>query len=233
MTQDPRAPDPYITKLEAAESDLRSIQDDVALASVHDAMGELDTQIRDLPGAIQQLRTRGYVFKKYLENKAEVLAGQWADLRGGRHRRRGREHPPAPRRRRPGADAHDQPAHLSQRERGRRHPGRHRHAGEPGQRRPVGHRQHVPAHARQRQPDPGPAQGRQLGPGSGGQRLLQALPRRGRGGRREGPVDDQREGGAPRASSSSPRTGCCSSSARRSSPRRCSSSPRPSRRCRS
>jgi hypothetical protein len=75
------APDPYITKLEAAESDLRSVQDDVALASIHDAVSELDAQIRDLPGTIQQLRSRGYVFKKYLENKSDVLTGQWAEIR--------------------------------------------------------------------------------------------------------------------------------------------------------
>jgi predicted nucleic acid-binding Zn-ribbon protein len=77
----PAPADPYITKLEAAESDLRSVQDDVALASIYDAVSDLDTQIRDLPGAIQQVRTRGYVFKKYLENKAEVLTAQWADMR--------------------------------------------------------------------------------------------------------------------------------------------------------
>ncbi len=73
--------DPYITKLEAAESDLRSVQDDVALASVHDAVSELDSKINGLAGSIAQLRTRGYVFKKYLESKADVLLRQWADIR--------------------------------------------------------------------------------------------------------------------------------------------------------
>ena len=74
-------PDPYITKLEAAERELRSLQDDVALSSVHDTLSEIDSQLRDLPGSIQRLRARGYVFKKYLETKAEVLAQQWGDMR--------------------------------------------------------------------------------------------------------------------------------------------------------
>ena len=74
-------PDPYITKLEAAERELRSLQDDVALSSVHDTLSEIDSQLRDLPGSIEQLRARGYVFKKYLETKAEVLGQQWGDMR--------------------------------------------------------------------------------------------------------------------------------------------------------
>ena len=74
-------PDPYITKLESAERDLRSLQSDVALSSVHDTLSEIDSQLRDLPGSIERLRARGYVFKKYLEKKAEVLAQQWNDMR--------------------------------------------------------------------------------------------------------------------------------------------------------
>ena len=49
-------PDPYITKLEAAERELRSLQDDVALSSVHDTLSEIDSQLRDLPGSIARLR---------------------------------------------------------------------------------------------------------------------------------------------------------------------------------
>jgi len=74
--------DPTIARVEGVERDLRGLQDDVAMTDIQDALGEIDAQVRDLPGAIQALRSRGYVFKKYLENKAQVLTGQWADMRG-------------------------------------------------------------------------------------------------------------------------------------------------------
>ncbi len=73
--------DEYISKVESVETSLRSLQDDVALSSVNDDLGEIDAHLRDLPGSIQQIRARGYVFKNYLEKKAEVLSQQWSDLR--------------------------------------------------------------------------------------------------------------------------------------------------------
>lgn len=75
------ATDPYVSKVESVERDLRSLQDDLALTSVNDALADIDTALRDLPGAIQQVRSRGYVFKNYLEKKTEVLAQQWSDMR--------------------------------------------------------------------------------------------------------------------------------------------------------
>ncbi len=59
----------------------RSLQNYITFGDIDHEVGELDARIRDLPGRIQELRTRGYVFKSYLERKAEILAQQWADLR--------------------------------------------------------------------------------------------------------------------------------------------------------
>lgn len=73
--------DEFLKRVESVEDQFRSLQDDVALRWVNDDLGDIDTQLRDLPTLIQQLRSRGYVFKSYLEKKAEVLTGQWTELR--------------------------------------------------------------------------------------------------------------------------------------------------------
>lgn len=40
----------------------------------------LGSQIEGLPEAIDGVRSRGYKFRSYLENKIEVMAGQWDDI---------------------------------------------------------------------------------------------------------------------------------------------------------
>jgi hypothetical protein len=73
--------DEYLTKVESLEGRLRSLYDDVALSDVNDDLGQIDAKLHDLPASIQQARTRGYVFKSYLEKKTDVLAQQWVELR--------------------------------------------------------------------------------------------------------------------------------------------------------
>jgi hypothetical protein len=79
MSQEPV--DEFLKRVEAVENDFRSLQDDIAFRWVNDDVGDMDSQFRDLPTRIQQVRMRGYVFKSYLERKADVLAQQWADIR--------------------------------------------------------------------------------------------------------------------------------------------------------
>ena len=73
--------DEFLKRVEAVEDRFRQLQDDIALHWVNDEIGQIDTDLHDLPTSIQQVRTRGYVFKNYLERKAEVLAQQWVELR--------------------------------------------------------------------------------------------------------------------------------------------------------
>jgi hypothetical protein len=77
----PEPVDEFLSKVASVEDDLRSLQDGVSLSSINGDVGRLDTQLRDLPASIQQARSRGYVFKSYLEKKAEVLNQQWGELR--------------------------------------------------------------------------------------------------------------------------------------------------------
>jgi hypothetical protein len=73
--------DKFLNRVESVESRFNSLQDDLALRWVNDDIGTMDSQLRDLPSSIQQVRSRGYVFKSYLEKKTEALASQWNQLR--------------------------------------------------------------------------------------------------------------------------------------------------------
>ena len=73
--------DEFLRRVESVESSFRSLQDDIALRWVNDDIGTIDTQLHDLPPSTHQVRSRGYVFKSYLEKKAETLASQWNQLR--------------------------------------------------------------------------------------------------------------------------------------------------------
>jgi predicted nucleic acid-binding Zn-ribbon protein len=73
--------DTFLNRVESVESRFNSLQDDIALRWVNDDIGTMDSQLRDLPSSIQQVRSRGYVFKSYLEKKTVALASQWDELR--------------------------------------------------------------------------------------------------------------------------------------------------------
>ncbi len=73
--------DEFLRRVETVEDGFRRLQDDIALRWVNDEIGQMDTDLRELPTFIQQARTRGYVFKSYLERKTEVLVQQWAEVR--------------------------------------------------------------------------------------------------------------------------------------------------------
>jgi hypothetical protein len=64
-------------KLEALQDKLGDLQEAVLLTDAHDDMEEIETALAMLPTELEKLRTRGYAFRSFLENKVQVLAGQW------------------------------------------------------------------------------------------------------------------------------------------------------------
>jgi len=61
------------------ERKLESLQKDALLPSVREELAQTDSRIAELPGALAQLRSRGYQFHSYLEARAEALAERWPD----------------------------------------------------------------------------------------------------------------------------------------------------------
>lgn len=77
MTQDQTA-DSRISQLERRAQEL---QQSGLLSSVRDALEDLDTQITHLPAKLSELRTKGYMFKSYLETNAQSIRADWPTLR--------------------------------------------------------------------------------------------------------------------------------------------------------
>ncbi len=67
--------------LQAEISRFNALQGQVMLTQVNDDLGDIDTAVNALAGNLENIRTRGYVFKKDMDSKADSLAGQWRDLR--------------------------------------------------------------------------------------------------------------------------------------------------------
>jgi hypothetical protein len=67
-------------KLDGLQSQLGSLQRSLLLTDVSNEVGSIETTLSLLPSEIEELRTRGYVFRSFLENKAQVLAGQWEEV---------------------------------------------------------------------------------------------------------------------------------------------------------
>lgn len=57
------------------------LQNQLLLTSVNDDIGDIDAAVAALPGNLENIRARGYVFKNYLEKKVETLTAQWQDIR--------------------------------------------------------------------------------------------------------------------------------------------------------
>lgn len=68
--------------LRSMEPRISRLHAEVQLAGQRDALEDLESQIQGLPGRIKDLRTRGYVFGKGLDAKAQELRRRWMPVRG-------------------------------------------------------------------------------------------------------------------------------------------------------
>jgi len=66
-------------KLQELQGQLGELQESLSLAAVQDDMEGIRTTLTLLPTEIENLRSRGYVFRSFLERKVEVLTDQWED----------------------------------------------------------------------------------------------------------------------------------------------------------
>jgi len=64
-------------KLDELQDQLGDLQESLLLTRAHNDMEDIETALSLLPAEIKELRTRGYVFRSFLENKINVLAKQW------------------------------------------------------------------------------------------------------------------------------------------------------------
>ncbi len=63
------------------QSELDSLQSKVRLASARDTLEDLESAASGLAQRVKELRARGYVFEKGLEDQATDLANRWSSLR--------------------------------------------------------------------------------------------------------------------------------------------------------
>jgi len=68
-------------KLEDLQDSFDDLQESLLMTRVRNNMEEVGTKLSLLPSKIEQLRTRGYAFRSFLENKIEVLAEKWEQAR--------------------------------------------------------------------------------------------------------------------------------------------------------
>jgi len=67
-------------KLDELQDQLGDLQESLLLTDVHNDMGDIETTLSLLPAEIEELHTRGYVFRSFLENKVKVLTEQWEEM---------------------------------------------------------------------------------------------------------------------------------------------------------
>jgi hypothetical protein len=66
-------------KLGELQDQLGDLQESLSLAAIQDDMEEIQSTLTLLPTEIENLRSRGYAFRSFLERKVEVLTSQWED----------------------------------------------------------------------------------------------------------------------------------------------------------
>lgn len=60
---------------------INGLADDVSLNYHKDAMADLDSGIAELSADVESIRSRGYVYKNFLERKLETIQQKWDDAR--------------------------------------------------------------------------------------------------------------------------------------------------------
>jgi predicted nucleic acid-binding Zn-ribbon protein len=68
-------------KLDGLQDKFGDLQESMLLTRVHTEMADVETTLSLLPTEIEKVRTRGYVFRSFLENKVEVLSEQWDEMK--------------------------------------------------------------------------------------------------------------------------------------------------------
>jgi predicted nucleic acid-binding Zn-ribbon protein len=85
MSED-KAPNPVEVlqqNIQSAQYKINDLQNGVRLTSVRDDLEDIDAKIKQLPGVVLEVRTKGYLFEKSLEGKIEALSPQWTSVRPG------------------------------------------------------------------------------------------------------------------------------------------------------
>lgn len=67
-------------KVSELKSQFTSMIDRVRLSAIGREITNLESRIKGLPGEIEAARSKGYAFRSYLENKANVLNEQWGEV---------------------------------------------------------------------------------------------------------------------------------------------------------
>ncbi len=75
-------PSPELTsRVQAAQTQFADLESKAQLSGIYTAVGAFDTQLVELPLALEALRNRGYVHSEQLEDRLEALEEQWDQTR--------------------------------------------------------------------------------------------------------------------------------------------------------
>lgn len=92
-TAQPTPQEKFNSLIGSIQFDLNNLQSSTQLSGARDALEDLDTQVNGLPNRVKELRGRGYVFGKGMENRTAELRRQWLMLRSSVEREINRQAP--------------------------------------------------------------------------------------------------------------------------------------------
>ncbi len=68
-------------RVQQAQTSFASLESRAQLSNIYNAIGQFDSQLIDLPLALEALRGRGYLHSEQLEDRLEALETRWDDVR--------------------------------------------------------------------------------------------------------------------------------------------------------
>ena len=73
--------DEFDAKLSSLRRKYDKAFEDASFSDISSTIGDLSGTVASLPADVEAIRSRGYAFRSYLEQKAEVLSNNWDDTR--------------------------------------------------------------------------------------------------------------------------------------------------------
>ncbi len=68
-------------RVQQAQTSFAGLENRAQLSNIYSAIGQFDSQLIDLPLALEALRARGYLHSEQLEDRLEALEARWDDVR--------------------------------------------------------------------------------------------------------------------------------------------------------